>query len=158
MIVGASGSIREPLYPPGVSEVTGKDPTRYGLTYLLPGTILLLLVFVVPITLFLSRSFLDPGLTSEHFLHIFETVSVRIPQPVVVFFAVSSFIRYPFRKRKSASTSSMLDLPCSCDMALACIRTLLRCSLTFHEQEQGFGGDIYEAGHTYRFRILKKKF
>ena len=52
--------------------MTGRDPTRYGIPYLLPGTILLLLVFVVPIALFLSRSFLDPGLTSEHFLHIFE--------------------------------------------------------------------------------------
>ena len=52
--------------------MTGKDPTRYGFTYLLPGTMLLLLVFVVPIALFLSRSILDPQLTSEHFLHIFE--------------------------------------------------------------------------------------
>jgi ABC-type spermidine/putrescine transport system permease subunit I len=52
--------------------MTGRDPTRYGLTYLLPGALLLLLVFVVPIALFLSRSLLDPGLTSEHFLHIFE--------------------------------------------------------------------------------------
>ncbi|UCF96146.1 MAG: ABC transporter permease [Spirochaetaceae bacterium] len=52
--------------------MTGKDPTRYGFTYLLPGTILLLLVFVIPIALFLSRSVLDPRPTSEHFLHIFE--------------------------------------------------------------------------------------
>jgi putative spermidine/putrescine transport system permease protein len=52
--------------------MTGKDPTHYGFTYLLPGAILLLLVFVVPIALFLSRSFLDPRLTSEHFLRVFK--------------------------------------------------------------------------------------
>jgi ABC-type spermidine/putrescine transport system permease subunit I len=53
--------------------MTERDPTRYELPYLLPCTILLLLVFVVPIALFLSRSFLDPGPTFEHFLHIFKT-------------------------------------------------------------------------------------
>ena len=62
--------LRKPLID--LKNMMKKDPTRYELPYLLPSTILLLFVFVVPIALFLSRSFLDPRPTSEHFLHIFK--------------------------------------------------------------------------------------
>lgn len=49
-----------------------KEPTHYGFVYLLPSTLVLLLVFIVPIGIFLSKSFLEPRPTWEHFLHIFE--------------------------------------------------------------------------------------
>jgi len=50
-----------------------KDATYYGFAYLLPCTLLLLLVFVVPIGIFLSKSFLEPRPSFEHFLRIFES-------------------------------------------------------------------------------------
>lgn len=49
-----------------------KDATTYGFVYLLPCTLLLLLVFVVPIGIFLSKSFLEPQPGLQHFVHVFQ--------------------------------------------------------------------------------------
>lgn len=52
---------------------TSKEPTKYGWPFLLPSAILLGLVFIYPIALFLSKSFLDPEPTLRHVLHLFDT-------------------------------------------------------------------------------------
>lgn len=58
---------------------TEKDPTVYGLKYLAPSGALLAAVFILPIILFLSRSFLDPEPTLRHFIHAFkEPVYLKI--------------------------------------------------------------------------------
>jgi len=48
-------------------------PTKYGISYMLPGILLLALVFLFPIVLFLSKSVLDPAPTSRHIKHLFES-------------------------------------------------------------------------------------
>jgi ABC-type spermidine/putrescine transport system permease subunit I len=48
-----------------------KDATTYGFAFLLPCVILLLLAFVVPIGIFLSKGFLEPQPGFQHFLHVF---------------------------------------------------------------------------------------
>jgi len=52
---------------------TSKEPTQYGWPFLLPSVILLGVVFIYPIVLFLSKSFLDPEPTFKHLLHLFDT-------------------------------------------------------------------------------------
>lgn len=49
------------------------EPTKYGFSYLLPGVLLLALVFLFPIVLFLSRSVLDPAPTTLHLKHLLES-------------------------------------------------------------------------------------
>jgi putative spermidine/putrescine transport system permease protein len=77
-----------------------RDPVRYGFVYLLPSTVVLLLVFVIPIGIFLSKSFLEPQPTLEHFLHIFASpvylqvlgITVQISLTVT---AISVVLGYP---------------------------------------------------------------
>jgi len=58
---------------------TSKEPTQYGWEFLLPSAILLGLVFVYPIALFLSKSFLDPEPTLRHVIDLFDTdIYVRV--------------------------------------------------------------------------------
>lgn len=58
---------------------TSKEPTQYGWVFLLPSAILLGLVFIYPIGLFLSKSFLDPEPTLKHVVHLFTSdVYVRV--------------------------------------------------------------------------------
>jgi ABC-type spermidine/putrescine transport system permease subunit I len=52
---------------------TSKEPTQYGLLFLLPSVILLGLVFIYPIVLFLSKGFLDPEPTLRHIIKFFGT-------------------------------------------------------------------------------------
>ena len=48
-----------------------RDATHYGFPYLLPSMLVLVLVFVVPIGIFLSKSFLEPRPGIDHFVRIF---------------------------------------------------------------------------------------
>jgi ABC-type spermidine/putrescine transport system permease subunit I len=50
-----------------------KEPTHYGWFFLLPSAILLGVVFIYPIGLFLSKSFLDPAPTLRHVVKLFDT-------------------------------------------------------------------------------------
>jgi putative spermidine/putrescine transport system permease protein len=52
---------------------TSKEPTQYGWAFLLPTAILLGLVFIYPIVVFLSKSFLDPEPTLRHVINLFDT-------------------------------------------------------------------------------------
>jgi len=51
---------------------TAKNPTEYSGYFLLPCMIFLGLVFIYPISLFLSKSFFDPHPTLKHLHHLFE--------------------------------------------------------------------------------------
>ena len=49
-----------------------KDPTEFSWKFLLPSAILLAFVFIYPMTLFLSKSFLDPHPTLKHVFELFD--------------------------------------------------------------------------------------
>jgi putative spermidine/putrescine transport system permease protein len=56
-----------------------KNPTEYSWYFLLPCFIFLALIFVYPISLFLSRGFLDPHPTLKHLYHLFnQPVFLRV--------------------------------------------------------------------------------
>lgn len=51
----------------------GKEPTRYGLTFVLPSIGFLLVVFILPISVFLAKGFIDPTPTLKHVRHLFDS-------------------------------------------------------------------------------------
>lgn len=52
---------------------TSKEPTRFGWSFTLPSVSFLALVFIFPISLFLSKSFFDPAPTLEHLKHLLDS-------------------------------------------------------------------------------------
>jgi putative spermidine/putrescine transport system permease protein len=52
---------------------SASEPTQFGWVFSLPSMLLLCVVFVYPISLFLSKCFFDPTPTLEHLIHLFES-------------------------------------------------------------------------------------
>jgi len=50
-----------------------KEPTQFGWNYSMPGILFLVVLFVFPISLFLSKSIFDPAPTFRHLIHLFES-------------------------------------------------------------------------------------
>ena len=53
---------------------SSKVPTEFGWFFIIPSVFFLLVVFIFPISLFLSKSGFDPGPTSKHLLHLFDNL------------------------------------------------------------------------------------
>ena len=51
---------------------SSKVPTEFGWFFIIPSVFFLVVVFIYPISLFLSKSVFDPGPTLKHLLHLFD--------------------------------------------------------------------------------------
>jgi ABC-type spermidine/putrescine transport system permease subunit I len=51
---------------------SSKVPTQFGWFFVIPSILFLAVIFIFPISLFLSKGFFDPGLTLKHVVHLFE--------------------------------------------------------------------------------------
>lgn len=51
---------------------SSKVPTEFGWFFIIPSVFFLVVVFIFPISLFLSKSVFDPGPTLKHLLHLFD--------------------------------------------------------------------------------------
>ena len=49
-----------------------KVPTEFGWSFIIPSVLFLAVIFVFPISLFLSKSVFDPSTTLTHLLHLFD--------------------------------------------------------------------------------------
>jgi len=50
---------------------SSKVPTEFGWFYIIPSVFFLAVVFIFPISMFLSKSVFDPAPTLEHLVHLF---------------------------------------------------------------------------------------
>lgn len=91
------------------------EPTQFGWTFSLPSIALLGVVFVYPITLFLSKCFFDPTPTLEHLIHLFESpiffkvlwITFKISFIVTI---ISLLIGYPIAYLLSSVSESARSL------------------------------------------------